>query len=277
MNSFSEKKITASLASILLWIYSIFTVLVLLYMVYNSLREKSDLLSNTFGKPRSLSFHNYITMFTEQKFHLFFFNSVFILVATLAIIVLFSSMVAYALGRYKFRLNGAMQIYFLLGMMFPAQLGVLPIFLMMKSLHLVNSSWSVILILSSGISMPVLLLTVFFAKMPSEVYESALLDGASEWKIFYRIMFPLASPVIFSICIIMSVQIWNQFFISLIFLQSEEKKTVPLIVMKYTGNLMLSMDKALVGSVVATVPIMILFVVFSEKILDGVASGAVKG
>jgi raffinose/stachyose/melibiose transport system permease protein len=144
-------------------------------------------------------------------------------------------------------------------------------------LHLLNSPWSVIWILSAGISMPVLLLTVFFAKMPSEIYESALLDGATEWKIFYRIMFPLASPVIFSICIIMSVQIWNQFFMPLIFLQSEEKKTVPLIVMKYTGNLMLSMDKALVASVLATVPILILFVVFSEKILDGVASGAVKG
>jgi raffinose/stachyose/melibiose transport system permease protein len=272
-----EKKFSASLASTLLWIYSLFTAFVLLYMVYNSFRSKSDLLSNTFGKPRGLSFHTYIAMFTEQKFHLFFFNSVFILFASLAIIVLFSSMVAYALGRFKFRLNGTMQIYFLLGLMFPAQLGVLPVFLMMKSLHLVNSPWSVIWILSAGISMPVLLLTVFFAKMPSEIYESALLDGATEWKIFYRIMFPLASPVIFSICIIMSVQIWNQFFMPLIFLQSEEKKTVPLIVMKYTKNLMLSMDNALVASVLATVPILILFVIFSEKILDGVASGAVKG
>jgi raffinose/stachyose/melibiose transport system permease protein len=277
VSSFSEKKSSALLASVLLWIYSLFTVGVLLYLVYNSLREKSDLLSNTFGKPRSLGLHNYIIMFTEQKFHLFFFNSIFILFTSLAIIVLFSSMVAYALGRFKFRLNGAMQIYFLLGLMFPAQLGVLPVFLLMKDLHLVNSPWSVILILSSGISMAVLLLTVFFAKMPSELYESALLDGASEWKVFYRIMFPLASPVIFSICIIMSVQIWNQFFIPLIFLQSEEKKTVPLIVMKYTNNLMLSMDKAMVASVVATVPILILFVIFSEKILDGVASGAVKG
>ncbi|QGQ99780.1 carbohydrate ABC transporter permease [Paenibacillus psychroresistens] len=272
-----EKKLSSTLASIVLWGYSLFTALVLLYMVYNSFRSKSDLLSNTFGKPRGLSLKTYGVMFKEQHFHMFFFNSVFILVASLAIIVLFSSMVAYALGRFKFRLNGTMQIYFLLGLMFPAQLGVLPVFLLMKSMHLLNSPWSVIWILSAGISMPVLLLTVFFAKMPSEIYESALLDGASEWKIFYRIMFPLASPVIFSICIIMSVQIWNQFFMPLIFLQSEEKKTVPLIVMKYTGNLMLSMDKALVASVLATVPILLLFIIFSEKILDGVASGAVKG
>jgi raffinose/stachyose/melibiose transport system permease protein len=103
------------------------------------------------------------------------------------------------------------------------------------------------------------------------------MDGASEWTTFYKVMFPLASPVVFSICIIMSVQIWNQFFIPLIFLHSEAKKTVPLMIMKFTQNLMYTMDLAMVGSVVATVPILILFFIFSERILDGVASGGVKG
>jgi len=273
----TEKRKSASAAAVLLWIYSCFTVFVLGYLLYNSFREKGDLLTNTLGKPKSLSFRAYVDLFAEQKFHLYFLNSLLILAATLLIVVALSSMVAYALGRYKFKFKNALQAYFLLGLMFPASLGVLPLFLLMKDLHLLNSYASVILVLSAGISMPVLLLTDFFAKMPGEIYESAVLDGASEWKTFYRIMFPLASPVVFSICIVMSVQIWNQFFMPLIFLQSDEKKTVPLIVMKYTSNLMLSMDKAMAASVVATLPILILFMIFSEKILDGVASGAVKG
>ncbi|MCC3373567.1 carbohydrate ABC transporter permease [Cohnella sp. REN36] len=273
----SEKKKSATAASVLLWIYSCFTVFVLGYMVYHSLRPKSELLTNTFGIPKSLGFDTYIKMFTEQKFHRYFLNSTLILGATLVLIVIFASMVSYALGRYKFKFKNVLQVYFLLGLMFPASLGVLPLFLLMKDLHLLNSYASVILVLSAGISMPVLLLTDFFAKMPGEIYESAILDGASEWKTFYRIMFPLASPVIFSICIVMSVQIWNQFFMPLIFLQNDSHKTVPLIVMKYTSNLMLSMDKAMVASVIATVPILVLFMIFSEKILDGVASGGVKG
>lgn len=273
----SEKKVLYSLANSILWLYSGITAFLLLYMIYNSLRTKSDLLTNTFGIPRSLGIDNYIKMFTKENFHHYFYNSVIILIATLLIIVLCSSMVAYALGRYRFKFNGTMRIYFLLGLMFPAQLGILPIFILMKDMHLINSPLSVILILASGISMPVLLLTVFFEKMPQDIYESAVLDGASEWTTFYRVMFPLASPVIFSICIVMSVQIWNQFFISLIFLQSQEKKTIPLVVMKYTSNLMLSMDKALVASVLATVPILIIFVIFADKILEGVSSGAVKG
>jgi len=91
------------------------------------------------------------------------------------------------------------------------------------------------------------------------------------------VMFPLASPVVFSICIIMSVQIWNQFFVPLIMLQSEAKKTIPLMIMKFTNNLMYNIDLAMAGSVMATVPILILFFIFSGRVLEGVASGGIKG
>jgi raffinose/stachyose/melibiose transport system permease protein len=234
-------------------------------------------LSNTIGVPESLSFGNYLRLFRDDHFMRYFFNSAWILIACLALIVIFSSMVAYALGRYKFKYKNIVRIYFLVGLMFPVQLGIVPIFLLLREVNLLDTHWSVILVLSAGISMPVFLLTEFFAKLPKEVYESAVIDGAGEWKTFYRIMFPLASPVVVSVCIIMSVQIWNQFFVPLIFLQNEEKKTVPLIVVKYTKNLLNTMDLALAGSVMATVPILILFIIFSEKVLDGVANGAVKG
>ncbi|WP_313558932.1 carbohydrate ABC transporter permease, partial [Ruminiclostridium cellobioparum] len=136
---------------------------------------------------------------------------------------------------------------------------------------------SVILILSAGISMPVFMLTDFFANLPNEIYEAAIIDGAGEWKTFYKIMFPMAKPIVFSICIIMSVQVWNQFFMPLIFLQSEAYKTIPLIIVKYTKNLLSTMDLAMAASVLSTVPILIIFVIFSERILEGVATGGVKG
>jgi raffinose/stachyose/melibiose transport system permease protein len=89
-------------------------------------------------------------------------------------------------------------------------------------------------------------------------------------------MFPLASPVIVSLCIILSVNVWNQFFLPLVMLQNDAVKTIPLAVMKYTGNILLSMDYALVTSVLATIPILILFFIFSDRIISGVASGSVK-
>jgi len=269
---FSEK-----IVNLLMWLYASFIIFVLVYMIYNSLREKSDILGNTLGKPKDLSLQNYIALFVNDHFEKYFFNSLLILIASILLLIFLSSMVAYGLGRYQFRFNKSLRVFFLLGMMFPIQLGIVPIFLLMQDMHLVNSYFSVILLLGTAISLPVFMLTNFFAGLPNELYEAAILDGAGEWKIFTRIMFPLAKPVIFSVCIVSSVQIWNQFFIPLIFLQSEEKKTIPLLIVKYTNHLFNNVDMALTASVMSIVPILIVFVIFSKQILEGFAGGGIKG
>ncbi|GGD93833.1 carbohydrate ABC transporter permease [Paenibacillus nasutitermitis] len=270
-----RKPITVS--SLILWLYSLFALFVLAYMTYQSLRPKSEILSKTFGLPDTLSFGTYARLFSEGHFHIYFMNSVIIVCISLLIVVMLSSMVAYGIGRFQFRFKKGLLIYFLLGMMFPVQLGIVPIFIIIRSMGLLDTHAAIILILSAGLSMAVFLLTVFFQRLPKEIYESAKVDGAGEWTTFMRVMFPLASPVVFSICIIMSVQIWNQFFVPLIFLQSEANKTIPLMIMKYTTNLLYTVDLALGASVISTVPILIAFFFFSKRIMDGVAAGGVKG
>jgi ABC-type sugar transport system, permease component len=264
-------------SSAILWLYSSFTLFVLGYMTYQAFRSKKELLSNTFGWPEVFNFASFGKLFAEAGFHRYFFNSVLILAATLLIVIALSSMVAYGIGRFRFRFKNGVLVYFLIGLMFPVQLGIVPIFLLIRDMGLMNSQWGVVIVLASGLSMPVFLLTTFFEKLPADLYESAKIDGAGEWTTFAKVMFPLASPVVFSICIIMSVQIWNQFFVPLIMLQSEAKKTIPLMIMKFTNNLMYNIDLAMAGSVMATVPILILFFIFSGRVLEGVASGGIKG
>ena len=272
-----NKGFIEKIVNVLMWLYASFVIFVLLYMFYNSLRQKGDILGNTLGKPKGLSLQNYIALFVNDHFEKYFWNSLIVLIASILVLILLSSMVAYGLGRYHFRFNKGLRVFFLLGMMFPIQLGIVPIFLLMQGLHLVNSYFSVILLLGTAISLPVFMLTNFFAKLPNELYEAAVLDGAGEWKIFTRIMFPLAKPVIFSVCIVSSVQIWNQFFIPLIFLQNEEKKTIPLLIVKYTNHLFNHLDMSLTASVMSILPILIIFVFFSRQILEGFAGGGVKG
>ncbi|MFC4306421.1 carbohydrate ABC transporter permease [Cohnella boryungensis] len=264
------------LSKCILLVYSCFTLFILGYLLWNSFRTKQDMLVNTLGWPRKFTLESYVSVFRDQHFGTYIVNSVFILVATIFLIIVVASMVAYGLGRYRFQYKQGVLLYFLLGLMFPVQLGIVPVFQMIKNIGLINSHWSVILVLAAGISMPVLLLTNFFRGLPDALVESARLDGAGEWKIFYKIMFPLASPVIVSLCIILSVNVWNQFFLPLVMLQNDAVKTIPLAVMKYTGNILLSMDYALVTSVLATIPILILFFIFSDRIISGVASGSVK-
>lgn len=264
-------------SSAILWIYSSITLFVLAYMTYQSFRPKKELLSNTFGWADTFNFANFRKLIFAADFFRYFLNSVWILAAALLIIIALSSMVAYGIGRYRFRFKSGLLLFFLIGLMFPVQLGIVPIFLLIRDMGLLNSQWGVIIVLASGMSMPVFLLTTFFEKLPKDMYESAKIDGAGEWTTFVRVMFPLASPVVFSICMIMSVQIWNQFFVPLIMLQSEANKTIPLMIMKFTNNLMYNLDLAMAGSVMATVPILLLFFIFSGRVLEGVASGGVKG
>lgn len=260
-----------------LWLYSLGTFAILFYLVYNSLRTRDDFLSNTFGRPQSLGLDSYIRLITQNHFFRYFGNSLLILVVSLTLLILVSSVTAYGIARFSFPGKKLVRVFFLIGMMFPAQLSVVPLFLVMKNLGLVNNPLSVILISSAGLSLPVFMLTNFFAKLPKEIYEAAIMDGAGEWTAFFRIMFPIASPVVMSVCITTSVSIWNQFFLPLIFLQSDKYKTLPLLVTKYTGNLLRNVDMALAVSVLATVPILTLFILFSNRIIEGVTEGAVKG
>lgn len=267
----------AGIVKVLLWVYSSFTFLMLVYMMYHSLRPRQDILSNTFGKPERLSLDNYIKLVTKDHFFRYFGNSVMILVASLTLLILISSTTAYGIARYRFKGRKFFRIYFLIGLMFPIQLGIVPVFQIMKNMNLINNPLSVILVSAANISMPVFMLTDFFAGLPREIYEASLIDGAGEWLTFRKIMFPMASPVVFSVCITVSVQIWNQFFLPLIFLQKDVSKTVPLLVVKYTGKLINTMDLAMAVSTLSTIPILLLFIIFSQKILDGVTAGGVKG
>ncbi len=268
---------TAGLVKLFLWIYSSFTFLMLVYMMYHSLRPRQDILSNTFGKPEKLSLDNYIKLIVKDHFFRYFGNSVMILAVSLALLIFISSITAYGIARYRFKGRKFLRVYFLVGLMFPIQLGIVPVFQIMKNLNLINHPLSVILVSAANISMPVFMLTDFFAGLPREIYEASLIDGAGEWMTFRKIMFPMASPIVFSVCITVSVQIWNQFFLPLIFLQKDVAKTVPLLVVKYTGKLINTMDLAMAVSTLSTIPILLLFLVFSQKILDGVTAGGVKG
>jgi raffinose/stachyose/melibiose transport system permease protein len=257
--------------------YCLCIVIPFILIVYNSFRTKADFLTNTLGVPKNLNVANYINVFNQYHFHVYLLNSLYISILTLALLMFLSVTASYAIGRYQFKFRKAILFYFLLGLMFPIQLSVIPIFILIKTVGLFNTRLAAIVVIASGISMPVLLLTGFFRSLPNSFYESAKIDGASEWRIFYAIMVPLASSVILSTCIIMSVVIWNQFFIPLVFLQTDTVKTVPLKLLSFTAFIFNRSDVAFAGSVIATVPLLITFFVFSRRIIESIVSGGIKG
>src|SRR5690606_22712624 len=131
--------------NVLMWLGALFIAFLLLYLIYLSLRPRADILSNTLGIPESFTLDNYIRLFVNDHFHMYFFNSVLILFFSVILLVFLSSFVAYGLGKYKFKGNGFLRVFFLIGMMFPVQLGIVPIFLLISDMNLMDSYTSVIL------------------------------------------------------------------------------------------------------------------------------------
>ena len=159
--------------------------------------------------------------------------------ASTALVLICSSLAAYALSRYQFRLNTFCYVFFLAGIMIPIRLGILPLFMLMRDLRLLNNHWSLILTYAaSGMPMSVFLLTGFFKTIPKDHEYSARIDGCNDIQIFYRIMIPLARPGLATVTIVNFVPWWNDFFFPLLFIQSDRLKTIPLGMTIFFGQYM---------------------------------------
>jgi len=267
---------TAGVFSVLLLLYSLITIFLIPNIMLSSVKTKSDLIHNTLGFPRSFTLDHYRTVFLEDRFFLYFLNSIVLSGTALFCLLLVASMTAYGLSRYRFRGREFLQIYFLLGMMFPIQLGILPIFIIIRSLGLINTRTGMVLIYTANLSLPVFIFSRFFNKLPTALYESALIDGAGEFRIFAQIMMPLSKPVYATVGIINFVTIWNDFYMPLVFLTGKKVRTLTLGIYRYMNNFLANWHLVFAAVTAALIPVFILFFLFSRHLVAGLTAGSVK-
>ena len=265
-----------NLASVLLTIYCMVVVYMLLFLIMNSFKTKEDLIYNTMWIPKEFTWENVKKVIFEDHFLRSLRNSIIITASSVLGVVTMASMTAYGLTRYKFKLQGVLKTYFILGMMFPLQLGILPLFIMMRNLNLINSYFSMILLHTASISLPVFIFSTFFKTLPYALYESARIDGAGEFLIYLKIMMPLSKPIILTQALLTIIGVWNSFFFPMVFLQRENMHTVTLVVYKYMTALAQKWGSAFPAATMAVLPVVIVFVFFSEQIISGIAQGAIK-
>ncbi|MBM3497451.1 MAG: carbohydrate ABC transporter permease [Armatimonadetes bacterium] len=265
--------------------YLIVVVYPMLWLLYTSLKTDKDIFLDPFELPRlnDLQWVNFANAWTKGNFGDYFFNSVLMTVATVALVVLFSSMAAYALSRFQFRGARPLFFYFLAGLMIPLQLGIVPLFFQMKDLELLNSRWGLLTVyVAFGMPFSIFILTGFFKSLPSALYESALIDGASEFRAFWSIMLPLARPGLITVAIFSFLGTWNEFFMAFMFLSgkgSEHLRTLPLglanltIVSQYRSD----WGMAFAGLVLVMLPTLLVYSLLQKHLSKGITMGALKG
>ena len=266
------------LAHLGLIVYSLIALFPTLMIVMNSFKDRSTIFSAPFAFPTASTFSldGYRTLAESANFPLYFLNSLTVTVGSLLLILLVSSMAAYALSEYTFRLNPLLGLYLSIGIMVPIRLGTIGILNLMVALHLVNTLWALILVYTAqGIPLAVFVLTSFMRGVPRELKEAARIDGASEYRI-YGLILPLIRPALGAVTAISMIPIWNDLWFPLILAPGESTKTIVLGASAFLGQFVNDYSAVLAALTLAIVPVVVLYIIFSRQLVSGITGGAVK-
>ncbi|MBZ5738918.1 carbohydrate ABC transporter permease [Nocardioides mangrovi] len=249
-------------------------------VVYGALggfRSNEQLASDPSGLPDPWVFRNYSQVVTNPDFWRYALNSTIVALITTVVAVLFGVMAAYPLARYQFRLREPLFMVFVLGLLFPAAVAIIPLFILVtRDLHLGNSYWGVALPQAAfALPMTVVILRPFLMAMPRELEEAALIDGASRVGIFWRLALPLSMPALVTVGVLAFVASWNAYLLPLLMLQ-DDMRTLPLGVADYSSEHSSDTAGVLAFTTLAMIPALVLFLAMQRRIVSGL-QGAVKG
>jgi ABC-type glycerol-3-phosphate transport system permease component len=226
--------------------------------------------------PDDLYLGNYELLFGETSFLRWFGNSVFVALARTVIAITLSLMAGYAFAKFEFRFKRPLFLLVIATLTLPLYVILVPLFSMMATLGWMDTYWALILPFTAQ-AIGIFLARQNLLAIPNELLEAARIDGASEWEIFTRIVVPLAQPVIAVMGILFFTASWNDFIWPLIVLTSDEKFTVSLGLPSLIGPYSQEYGAVMAGSFLGTLPIVIIFLMFQRRFIEGIMAGALKG
>ncbi|MBD8032512.1 MULTISPECIES: carbohydrate ABC transporter permease [Solibacillus] len=263
---------------ILLTLFALVVIIPMMIVVLTTFKSTSEVFSNILGLPSSLSFKNYVSIFTEQPMSRYFLNSVIVTFFSVTLTLLFASLIAYSVTRMFGWIGVIIFSLFTLGMMVPAQVNMIPLYQLVYNLGLTNSLLGLILV-NIAVTMPVaiFIITGFMKSIPKSLFEAATIDGASEFKMYYKIAIPLSLPSIAATAIFLCVMHWNDLLYPLLFITNNDYKTLPLALLEFQGEYATNYPLLFTGVLIASAPMILAYLFLQRYFIAGITAGSVKG
>ncbi|MBY0115660.1 carbohydrate ABC transporter permease [Paenibacillus xylanexedens] len=263
----------------LLSLVALLQILPLVWLLLFSLKNNQEVFDMApFSLPATPRWENYVKVWTEGNISLYFFNSVWITVVSVVVTVLFASLVTFAITRMRWKGRSLVLGLFMVGLMIPVHSTLIPLFSLFLKLHLTDHPLSVILsYIAFNMPITIMILLGFYYALPREVEEAAVMDGCSVHRIFFRIVLPMTSSVISTTAIINMIYNWNEFIFVNTFISTDSYKTLTVGVQNFIGQY--TTDWGAIGAtlMISIMPILIAFLILSNRIVEGIAAGSVKG
>ena len=264
------------LCYILLLTFAITIIFPFMWMIFTSLKSMEDYTSNPFGVPTNFVFNNIIEAWVTGNFLKLYINSIGITSVSVLGIIVFCGAAGYGLAHFEFKGRMVIFFYFLLGMMIPPQVILIPAFKIMNTIGLVNTYFAVIFTYFAWVPFAIFFFRAYFLGIPKDLIEAAKIDGASDLTIFFKIMMPLAKPAVVTVAIIYFVWIFNDFMWPLIYLNDHDLRTVTLGMMSFQGKYSGATTLKTAALMLATLPPIVVFLIFRNQIQSGLVDGALK-
>jgi multiple sugar transport system permease protein len=228
--------------------------------------------------PQEISLVNYSKALATDQFGLYFVNSLFVAIVSTLLLVLISSMLAYAFARLDFPGREPLFYLLLLGMMIPPVMLIIPQFIVTKTLGLLDSFPALILVyVTMSLAMQTFLLRGYFEGIPRDLEEAALMDGATPWAIFWRIVLPLSRPGLAVVTIFTFLYSWNEFPWAHVAMKESSKRTLPIAIALFQSQHLTEWGQVFAASIVALIPVVFVFIVFQRYFIRGIATTGMKG
>jgi len=243
-----------------------------------SFKSMSEYMMGDFwGLPKKIYFGNF-RIVIRSKFVIYFLNSVIVASFAVFFTTLAASMASFAFSKLKFKLSGFLFLLFVIGMMIPVHTTLIPVYQMTKALGLTNTFPGLIApYISFGLPVAIYIMTSFFREVPNSIQESAMIDGASPFRIYLSIMLPISVPAVSTAAILNFLGFWNEFILAMTMINSTSKKTLPLGLRDFYGTESINIPTVLTAVLVGSLPVIIFYMFAQEKVINGLSAGAIKG
>ena len=242
-----------------------------------SVRTTPEISDNPYAWPEVWHWDKYVEAWTSSNYATYFWNSTVVVSISVLILTIVGAMAAHCLARYRFR--GNRLIYFIIfsTIIFPPQITIIALFQVLVEYGLFDSHVGLILVyVALQLPLTVFLLEGFFARLPQDLFDAARMDGYSDFEIFWRITLPVGLPALITTIILNTIHLWNEFLYAVVLITDDDKRTLPLGIQKFLGDRLEDIGMIATGMMIAVIPIIFIYALFSEKLIQGMTAGAVK-
>lgn len=272
------KTMVKGLTNLILMLFSLTCIFPIIWIFYSSFKTQSEFMQSSTALPASLNLKNYISVFTQTNILQYILNSLRNTLLSVGIIIIVSFLAGYVLSRYHFRGRSVIYNYFIMGMLIPIHALLVPMYVQFRQVDLTNH-WYTLLFpyVAFGIPISIMLIESYISTVPRELEEAATIDGCGFFKTIFRIVFPLAGPILATVAIIQFFAVWNEFSFALILVSKDTLRTVPVGLTMFKSAYTVDYPRLMAGILVTMFPVMVLYFTFSKRIIEGMVAGAVKG